>query len=73
MMFLDHDRGHRHATLLALHCGIEMILDCVVRATGHMLRHLGPLRAHPAVEFEDSHVFLVCEGRFVDYNRENGI
>lgn len=66
MMFLEHDRGHRHATLLALHRGIEMVLDRIVGPTGHVLCHLGPFRAHPAIEFEDPHVLFMCEGCFVD-------
>lgn len=34
---------HGHTTLLALHGRVEMVLDCIVRAAGHMLSHLGPL------------------------------
>lgn len=67
MMFLEHDRRHGHPPLLALHRGVEMVLDRVVGSAGHMLRHLGPLGAHPTVQFQDSHVFLMCERCLVDY------
>lgn len=61
------DRRHAHATLLALHGGIEVVLDGVIGASGKVLGHLSPLGSDPVVQFQDAHVFLMCERGFVDY------
>lgn len=63
---LGMDNRHGHATLLALHGRVEMVFDCIIRAAGHMLGHLGPLGSELIVEFQDTHVFFMSEGGFVD-------
>lgn len=63
---LGMDNRHGHTVLLALHGRIEMVLDCIIRAAGHMLGHLGPLGSELVVELQDTHIFFVSEGGFVD-------
>lgn len=61
------DGGHAHATLLALHGGVEVVLDGVVGAPGKVLGHLGPLGTDLVVQLQDAHVLFMCEWGFVDY------
>ena len=60
------DNRHGPTTLLALHGRVEMVLDCIVRTARHMFGHLGPLGPELVVELQDTHVFFMTEGGFVD-------
>lgn len=49
-----------------------MVLDRIIRAARHELRHFCPLGAQLIVEFEDAQVLFVGEGRFVNCSLDTG-